>query len=56
MDQCIARPRPDAFSIRAIVPWIFMVNPGWREAFKKEWTGFHWYPDNNIHFDWLYKK
>ena len=38
------------------VPWIFLVNPGWREAFKKEWTGFHWYPDNNVHFDWLYKK
>jgi len=38
------------------VPWIFLVNPGWREAFKKEWVGFHWYPDNNVHFDWLYKK
>ncbi|HEV8530927.1 MAG TPA: hypothetical protein VGT00_05895, partial [Methylomirabilota bacterium] len=38
------------------VPWIFLVNPGWREAFKKEWKGFHWYPDNNVHFDWLYKK
>jgi peptide/nickel transport system substrate-binding protein len=37
-------------------PWIFLVNPGWREAFKKEWKGFHWYPDNNVHFDWLYKK
>ena len=23
--------------------------PGWREAFKKEWTNFHWYPDNNVH-------
>jgi peptide/nickel transport system substrate-binding protein len=38
------------------VPWIFLVNPGWREAFKKEWTGFHWYPDNNVHFDWLSRK
>lgn len=37
------------------VPWIFMVEPGWREAVKKEWTNFHWYPDNNIHFEWLYK-
>ena len=37
------------------VPWIFLVNPGWREAFKKGWAGFHWYPDNNVHFDWLYK-
>jgi peptide/nickel transport system substrate-binding protein len=37
-------------------PWIYLVNPGWREAFKKEWKGFHWYPDNNVHFDWLYKK
>src|SRR5213593_4637927 len=25
------------------VPWLFMVNSGWREAFKKEWVGFHWY-------------
>lgn len=38
------------------VPWIFLVNPGWREAFKKEWAGFHWYPDNNVHFEWLYKR
>jgi peptide/nickel transport system substrate-binding protein len=38
------------------VPWIFLVNPGWREAFKKGWTGFHWYPDNNVHFDWLYQR
>jgi peptide/nickel transport system substrate-binding protein len=38
------------------VPWIFLVNPGWREAVKKEWKGFHWYPDNNVHFDWLYKR
>ncbi len=37
------------------VPWIFLVNPGWREAVKKEWKGFHWYPDNNVHFEWLYK-
>ena len=37
------------------VPWIFMVEPGWREALKKEWTNFHWYPDNNLHFEWLYK-
>jgi peptide/nickel transport system substrate-binding protein len=38
------------------VPWIFLVNPGWREAFKKDWRGFHWYPDNNVHFEWLYKE
>jgi len=38
------------------VPWIFLANPGWREAFKKDWAGFHWYPDNNVHFDWLYKR
>jgi peptide/nickel transport system substrate-binding protein len=37
------------------VPWIFLVEPGWREAFKKDWTNFHWYPDNNVHFEWLYK-
>ncbi len=37
------------------VPWIFLIEPGWREAFKKEWTNFHWYPDNNVHFEWLYK-
>ncbi len=37
------------------VPWIFMIEPGWREAVKKEWTDFHWYPDNNVHFEWLYK-
>lgn len=37
------------------VPWIFLVNPGWREAFRKGWTNFHWYPDNNVHFEWLYK-
>ena len=37
------------------VPWIFLVNPGWREALKAEWKGFSWYPDNNIHFDRLYK-
>ncbi len=37
------------------VPWIFMVNPGWREAFKAGWAGFTWYPDNNVHFDRLYK-
>jgi peptide/nickel transport system substrate-binding protein len=37
------------------VPWIFLVEPGWREAFKKEWTNYHWYPDNNVHFEWLYK-
>jgi peptide/nickel transport system substrate-binding protein len=37
------------------VPWIFLVEPGWREAVKKEWTNFHWYPDNNIHYEWLYK-
>jgi peptide/nickel transport system substrate-binding protein len=36
-------------------PWIFLVNPGWREALKKEWRGFAWYPDNNIHFERLYK-
>jgi peptide/nickel transport system substrate-binding protein len=38
------------------VPWILTVNPGWREAFRKGWTNFHWYPDNNVHFEWLYKK
>jgi ABC-type transport system substrate-binding protein len=38
------------------VPWIFLVEPGWREAFKKEWTNYHWYPDNNVHFEWLYKE
>jgi len=37
------------------VPWIFLVDPGWREAVKKEWTNFHWYPDNNVHFQWLFK-
>lgn len=37
------------------VPWIFLVEPGWREAVKKEWANFHWYPDNNIHYEWLYK-
>lgn len=37
------------------VPWIFLVNPGWREAFKAGWTNFHWYPDNNVHFEWLYR-
>jgi hypothetical protein len=37
------------------VPWIFLVEPGWREALKKEWTNFHWYPDNNPHLEWLYK-
>ena len=37
------------------VPWIFMVNPGWREAFKKGWAGATWYPDNNVHFDRLFK-
>jgi peptide/nickel transport system substrate-binding protein len=37
------------------VPWIFLVNPGWREALKKEWKGISWYPDNNIHYDRLYK-
>lgn len=37
------------------VPWIFLVEPGWREAVKKEWTNFHWYPDNNVHYEWLYK-
>ena len=37
------------------VPWIFLIEPGWREAVKKEWTNFHWYPDNNVHFEWLYK-
>jgi ABC-type transport system substrate-binding protein len=39
----------------AEVPWIFLVEPGWREAVKKEWANFHWYPDNNIHYEWLYK-
>jgi peptide/nickel transport system substrate-binding protein len=38
------------------VPWIFLVEPGWREAFKKEWTNYRWYPDNNVHFEWLYKE
>ncbi|MCC7273721.1 MAG: ABC transporter substrate-binding protein [Alphaproteobacteria bacterium] len=38
------------------VPWIFLVNPGWREAMKKGWEGFTWYPDNNVHFERLYKK
>jgi peptide/nickel transport system substrate-binding protein len=37
------------------VPWIFLVNPGWREAFKKDWQGFTWYPDNNIHYEHLSK-
>lgn len=37
------------------VPWIYLINPGWREAFRKGWTDFHWYPDNNVHFEWLYK-
>ena len=37
------------------IPWIFLVDPGWREAFRKGWTNFHWYPDNNVHFEWLYK-
>ena len=37
------------------VPWIFMVNPGWREAFKNGWAGATWYPDNNVHFDRLFK-
>ena len=37
------------------VPWIFMVNPGWREAMKKGWEGATWYPDNNVHFDRLFK-
>jgi len=38
------------------VPWIFLVNPGWREALKKEWAGFVWFPDNNVHYELLYKK
>lgn len=38
------------------VPWIFLINPGWREAFRKGWTNFHWYPDNNVHYQWLYKR
>ena len=37
------------------VPWIFLVNPGWREAMKSEWKNFSWYPDNNIHYERLYK-
>lgn len=37
------------------VPWIFLVEPGWREAVRKGWTNFHWYPDNNMHYEWLYK-
>ena len=37
------------------VPWIFLIEPGWREAVKKEWLNPHWYPDNNVHFEWLYK-
>jgi peptide/nickel transport system substrate-binding protein len=37
------------------VPWIFLVEPGWREAMKKGWANFHWYPDNNVHYEWLYK-
>ena len=37
------------------VPWIFLIKPGWREAFSRKWTNFHWYPDNNVHFEWLYK-
>jgi peptide/nickel transport system substrate-binding protein len=37
------------------VPWIFLVEPGWREAVRKGWTNFHWYPDNNVHYEWLYK-
>lgn len=37
------------------VPWIFLVNPGWREAVRKGWKNFHWYPDNNVHFQWLYR-
>jgi peptide/nickel transport system substrate-binding protein len=38
------------------VPWIFLIEPGWREAVKREWTNFHWFPDNNLHFNWLYKR
>ncbi|HET6522564.1 MAG TPA: ABC transporter substrate-binding protein [Geminicoccaceae bacterium] len=38
------------------VPWIYLVNPGWREALRAGWTNFHWNPDNNVHFHWLYKK
>lgn len=37
------------------LPWIFLVNPGWREAVKKEWKGFHWNPDNHLYFEWMYK-
>jgi len=37
-------------------PWIYMVNPGWREALKAGWKGATWYPDNNIHFERLYKQ
>ncbi|WP_374449522.1 ABC transporter substrate-binding protein [Stella sp.] len=37
------------------VPWIFLVNPGWREAMKKGWDGATWYPDNNVHFERLFK-
>ncbi len=37
------------------VPWVFLVNPGWREAFKAGWHGATWYPDNNVHFERLYK-
>jgi peptide/nickel transport system substrate-binding protein len=38
------------------VPWIFMVNPGWREAIRKGWSNFHWYPDNNMRYEWIYKE
>ena len=37
------------------VPWIYLVNPGWREAMKGEWKNFSWYPDNNMHYERLYK-
>ncbi|MGI9332423.1 MAG: ABC transporter substrate-binding protein [Gammaproteobacteria bacterium] len=37
------------------VPWIFLVNPGWREAVKSQWKGLTWFPDNNVHFERLYK-
>jgi hypothetical protein len=30
-------------------------DPGWREAVKKGWDGATRYPDNNLHFERLFK-
>ena len=32
------------------MPWIFLVNPGWREALKAEWKAFSWFRTAS-HFD-----